>query len=146
MKRLILIVLVLTSICLNAWAKEDKKSVSIFVHASDFKTAIAEKVRTQLVDYDVLYYGIEQLLSEDSLESDIVLIINQTQWLKPNKQVIKFVEGLSDEHKARVIVLSTAGTKGKNIKVPGVDSITSASEMNRVNELSDIIVSKIKDL
>lgn len=142
----VMLIFILSFVCFNAWAQEAKKQVSIFVHASEFKTAVAEQVRSQLLDYDLSYYDIGKLLSTDTAQADIVLIINQTQWLKPNKDVIKYVKSLNDKEKRKVIVLSTAGTKGKNIKVPGVDAITAASEMNRVDELAQVIIDKIKAL
>lgn len=124
----------------------ETNNVEVYVHESEFKTAIAKALKDKLKDYDVELLDIKDLSTADPVKNHAIVVINQTQWLKPNKEVLKFVDSLNEEQKSKVFVLSTAGTKGKNIKVPGVDAITSASEMSRVGEISQSIADKVSAL
>lgn len=125
------------------YAENQSRHIKIFVHASDFKTAISDELVDKLKTDKVELFTIGELSEKGTGDFDRVIIINQTQWLKPNKSVVKYVESLSTEDKKKVVVLSTAGSKGKNIKVPGIDAMTSASEMNKVDELVNEIVNRL---
>lgn len=127
-------------------AKEAGK-ILIASQESEFKQVLTDNLKSKIDTEEYEYSLIDfENLSQVKLDSyDSVVIINQTQWLKPNKIVVSFVKNASDEQRKKIIVLSTTGSKNRQIDIAGVDTMTSASEMNKIDKLTDEILSKIKN-
>ncbi len=128
----------------NSSALETK--VLIGSQGSDFKNALLEKLTERIRKKDIYIRAIDvTTLSGINEESwDAIILINAIQWYKLQKDVRVFLN--SAQTTDRIIMLATSGDGDVKPKEGKIDTITSASKMNRLDEKLERILSKLESI
>jgi hypothetical protein len=104
-----------------------KNKLLIAVQESRFKNAIVEKMTSDLRPDCCFLRRIDvaDLESESDKNYEAVVIINKMKWMKINDTVKDYLSSVSD--KAKFVVLTTTGKKGRIAEITGFDALSSAS-------------------
>ena len=128
----------------NSPALETK--VLVGSQGSDFKNALLEKLTERIGKKDIYIRAIDvTTLSDIKDESwDAIILINSIQWYKLQKDVRVFLN--SAQTTDRIIMLATSGDGDVKPKEGKIDTITSASKMNKLDEKLEEILSKLEPI
>ena len=128
----------------NSPALETK--VLVGSQGSDFKNALLEKLTERIGKKDIYIRAIDvTTLSGVKEESwDSIILINSIQWYKLQKDVRIFLN--SAQATDRIIMLATSGDGDVKPKDGKLDTITSASKMNKLDEEFEEILSKLEPI
>ena len=122
------------------------KKLLIVSQRSDFKDSIVEKMTLDLnSDYCFMKrIDVAALNNESDQNYDAVVIINMMKWMKINETVKSYLSRARD--KAKFVVLTTTGKKGRVAKIDEIDAISSASSTEKANQLADTMSAKVRVL
>ena len=113
---------------------------------SDFKNALLEKLIERIGKKDIYIRTIDvttlSAIKEDSW--DAIILINSIQWYKLQKDVRIFLN--SAQATDRIIMLATSGDGDMKPKECKIDTITSASRLNGVDDKLELILSKLEPI
>jgi len=129
---------------------DQPKKVSILIarQESEFKIAVAEKVKELYAGTDIIVVVVDiKLVKKQTIGLfNAVVIINEVRAWHLNIHTKSFLRMLNTEQKKKVIMISTAmGTNWKT-RQKDVDAVTVASESSGVGELAGQIKAKIDAL
>jgi len=123
-----------------------KKEIKLLIanRESEFKDAVAEKVKQEIEKADVTVELVNiRLLKKKRIDDfDAVVIVNEVRAWHLNRHTKSFLRKLDPAQREKVIMVSTAATDWKT-KQKGIDAVTVASEMNKVNSVVKDIVKKV---
>ncbi len=121
--------------------------VGIYLTDSDFKTAVADILTEQLtrVAYTVDRHAMDALSADAVRGYDGIVILNETRWLQIDKRLKKFLDTIDDAAYRKLVILSTTGGKHRKVDIPGVDSVTSASENNKARDIAERMFRLVTD-
>ena len=120
--------------------------VLIGSQGSDFKHALLKEL-TERIGRKNIYIKIIDvtILSGIKEESwDAIILINTIEWYKLQKDVRIFLNSVQATDK--IIMLATSGDGDMKPKKCRIDTITSASKLNKVDEKFEIILSKLEQM
>ena len=122
------------------------RQVLIAVESSDFKTAVATRVAEALRrdGYEVTTIKLDRLTTDDVPAYQAIVVINTCRAWRPTSAVRKFLKGLDDTGKKKVVVLTTAGSEECAIRTPGIDAISSASKDIKIDSVSQTLIDKVR--
>lgn len=118
--------------------------VLIATQYSEFKEAVVTRI-LESFKCDPVYFkviGVRELKHESTEQYKAVVISNACMAWHLNAHVANFLNRALEREK--IIVLSTANSKNWRPKAPGIDAITSASNMANVESVADIVVHKVR--
>ncbi|MBI9074893.1 MAG: hypothetical protein JEZ02_05715 [Desulfatibacillum sp.] len=117
--------------------------VLIATEDSEFKNAILDDVVEAFFGQDV-FIQVTDLQSLENIRPEdyraIVLINTCIAW-KVEPEIAAFLKKVNEPE--RVLVLTTTGDPDLTILAPDVDSVTSASQMEKVDQVSRKIIDKV---
>lgn len=115
---------------------------------SQFKNTIARNVEEAFANQNcyIRVINLKSLANYEMTNFQAVVVINQYKAFSINRHVKKFLEGMDEIQKQKIILLITAGSPSKISNPAGVDTISSASSQENTLELSDTIIQKVNDL
>jgi len=113
---------------------------------SDFKNSLLEKLTERIGKKDIYMKTIDvTTLSGIKEESwNAIILINAIQWSKLQKDVRIFLN--SSQVNDRIIMFATSGDGDVKPKECKIDTITSASRLNKVDEKLEGILSKLEPI
>lgn len=120
--------------------------VLIGSQGSDFKHALLKELTEKIGKKDIYIKVIDvTTLSGTKEESwDAIILINTIEWFKLQKDVRIFLN--SAQATDKIIMLATSGDGDMKPKKSRIDTITSASKLNKVDEKLEIILSKLEQI
>ncbi len=145
---LVLAVACATPIAVTNRGPEDAaKHVLIASQPSEFKKAIIEKLSVELgaAGMQIKTVPLKQAHEERIRDYDAILVINSCMAWNIAKDAGKFVESAKDKDKENFFIFTTAANPKYTQKLPeGLDGITSASDMAKVDTLTATLAENIK--
>ncbi|WP_028313779.1 hypothetical protein [Desulfatibacillum aliphaticivorans] len=108
-----------------------------------FKSVILENVVKAYEGQDV-FIQVESVPALDKIDAegyDAVVLINTCMAWRVEPEIEAFVKKTADKQK--IVLLTTTGDPDLNIEAPGVDSVTSASQMENADQVSQKIIDRI---
>ena len=123
-----------------------EKKVLVVSRSSEFKNAIVGRIGETFRDEPVYmkFIGLEQLEKEDGTNYATVVLINTCMSWDMDRNVKGFLKRHKEQ--SNMIVLTTSGggdwlpkMKGRNF-----DAISSASQEDKIDEITDKIITKIR--
>jgi len=125
------------------------KKVLVAARSSEFKDAVVDKVKSAFMGEPVYmkFIGIDQLKKEKSKDYSAMVVINTCMSWGMDRHVKGFLKK-HKEDQSRTIVLTTSGDGDwkPKMKEPSFDAISSASKKNKVDEVADEIIAKMRAL
>ena len=123
-------------------AAADRK-VLVATQNSKFKQAVVAEIHDAL-NRDSIYIKIidvKRLKSQSTEEFSAIVIINRCLAGRPDPRVESFID--SEPRKNKIIVLTTGINDGWKPDAPDVDAITSASALDKSDEVAHSIVKRV---
>jgi hypothetical protein len=119
------------------------KKVLVATQNSKFKQAVVSEIYDEL-DHNSIYLKIvdvKRLKNQSSGEFSAVVIINKCMAGRPDPRVESFID--REPQKNKIIVLTTGILDSWKPDVPGVDAITSASVLDKSDQIARSIVNRV---
>ena len=129
-------------------AAESKKRFLIATQKSEFKDTVVNNVVAGL-ERDRIFIEIidvSNLRTQETADYNAIFIVNNYRFFAINRDVSDFLEHVEQPVKEKILLLNTAGSPGRVDEGLGVDTISSASEMENARHVSDMIVQKVNAL
>ena len=117
--------------------------VLVATQNSKFKQAVVSEIYDEL-DHNSIYLKIvdvKSLKNQSSAEFSAVVIINKCMAGRPDPRVESFID--REPQKNKIIVLTTGIRGSWKPAVPGVDAITSASVLDKSDQIARAIVNRV---
>ena len=135
MKRPVTVLLVLGAMALCASAGDAATNVLVACQASEFRSGVAQRLgeRLQQEGCTVKRIDVSGLAAESATNYRAVVICDAVRMWSMNRHVHRFLARTDDKARARVIVLNTAGNDTWRSKEPGIQAITTASVVTKVD-------------
>jgi len=129
-------------------ATDSKKRLLIAMQKSDFKDAVVNNVVDGLERERVFIeiIDVSHLHTQKADAYNAILIVNNYRYFRINRDVRDFFKRAEQPVKEKIVLLTTAGNPGRVDEGLGVDAISSASEIESVQDVSDSIVQKLNAL
>ena len=123
-----------------------KTKVLVGSQGSDFKHVLLKELTERIGKKDIYIKVIDvTTLSGIKEESwDAIILINTIEWYRLQKDVRIFIN--SAEATDKIIMLATSGDGDMKPKKCRIDTITSASKLNKVDKKLEIILSKLEQI
>ncbi len=121
-----------------------ERRVLIATRPSEFKVAVISKI-TNSLEQDLGYLkviDVTKLADESADDYNAIVIVNTCVADRLHESASNFLENVED--KGKIILLTTAADERKEYRPERVDAITSASRMNKADEIADAIVAKVR--
>jgi len=120
--------------------------VLIAAESSQFKNAVVTKItRTLQADgHRVTIIELAQLATTPLRDYRAVVLVNTCRAWRPSREVRDFLRQTSDDDRKKLVVLTTANSEACDLKVPGVDAVSSASRRTRIDSVSQAIIDKLR--
>jgi len=122
------------------------KKVLVDSRSSEFKDAVVKKIGEAFKDEPIYvkFIGLEQLEKEDGANYAAVVLINKCMSWDMDRNVNAFLKRYKEQ--SNIIVLTTSGDGGWLPKMKGrnFDAISSASQEDKIDEIADEIISKVR--
>jgi len=129
-------------------AIDSKKRLLIAMQKSEFKDAVVNNVVAGLEKERIFIeiIDVSNLLTQKADDYNAILVVNNYRYFRINRDVSDFFKRAEQPVKEKIVLLTTAGNPGRVDEGLGVDAISSASEMESVQDVSDSIVQKVNAL
>jgi len=136
----------LASTSTRAQEPQSAKRVLIATEQSAFKDAVAAEVAKTLRQdgHSVTIIGLEKLGAEPAGDYQAIVLINTCRAWRPSRGVRDFLRQLSEQDRKRLLVLTTANSGECDVKVNGVDAISSASKRANAPAISQRLIDKVR--
>lgn len=124
---------------------ENKTKLLIASQGSDYKIKLVNKITNELKEKDIYIkiIDITELSNINNEKWDSIIIINICEKWKMQKSVRIF---LSDSKNIdNIILITTSGSGTWKTKKYNIDTITSASEMENIDNIKNLILSKLNN-
>ncbi len=121
-----------------------ERRVLIAAQSSEFKDAVIAKI-TNALEQDLGYLkmiDVTKLADESADDYNAIVIVNTCVAYRLHGSASNFLENVQD--RGKIILLTTAADERKEYRPERVDAITSASRMNKADEIADAIVVKVR--
>jgi len=118
----------------------------IATQGSEFKNALTEEVIANYKN-DSIYINVIDVTALDKINLNnynAILLLHTWENWKPPVAVEKFVNGLSEIQKNKLVVMTTSGQG--TYKMDEVDAITGESEIKNMTSISNQIIEKLNPL
>jgi hypothetical protein len=124
-------------------AAASNKKVLLATQNSKFKRAVVSEIHDELNQNSVYLKIIDiRLLKNQSIaEFSAVVIINKCMAGRPDPRVESFID--SDAQKNKIIVLTTGSLDSWKPDASGVDAMTSASVLDKSDQVAKSIVNRV---
>lgn len=124
-------------------AAASNKKVLLATQNSKFKRAVVSEIHDELNQNSVYLKIIDvKLLKNQSIaEFSAVVIINKCMAGRPDPRVESFID--SEPQKNKIIVLTTGISESWKPDAPGVDAMTSASVLNKSDQVAKSIANRV---
>lgn len=123
-----------------------EKKILIAARSSDFKDAVLDKISTTFKEEPVYMklMGLDKLKDEEADNYSAIVIINTCMAGKMDRHVKGFLKRHKDQ--SNTIILTTSGDGDWKPKMDkyNFDAVSSASKMQKVDEIADDIITKTK--
>lgn len=154
MKKILVLLNFLFLVCVTTYAEQveidssniiSKHKILIASQKSKFKEAVVEKVRASLYTMDCFVNSIDlkHLRDESTEDYDAIVILNTIWARRLNGKVRKFFKNINENERYKVILISTAKGEDWKTKEEGLFAITSASKINEVEAIANLIIARI---
>ena len=120
--------------------------VLVASQGSDFKHVLLKEL-TERIDKKDIYIKVIDVTTLSGIKEeswDAIILINTIEWYRLHKDVRIFLNSAQDTDK--IIMLATSGDGDMKPKVCRIDTITSASKLNKADEKLKIILSKLESI
>ncbi len=125
-----------------------KTKVLIASRYSEYKAAVIDTFKKAFADQPVYIkvIGLEYLENENASQYDAIVMISKCMAWSLDRNVIDFLT--QNEDHGKMIVFTTSGDGNWRPKMEGrhFDTISSASEMARVDEIANQLIEKVNSL
>jgi hypothetical protein len=125
-------------------SNDETPCIFIAYQSSDFKDALLENI-TSALNAQTLYYevaGVSALNKIDEKEWDAIIIVQRVKMGKINSHVRRYLDGAQDMDK--IVLVTTAGSGDPRTDAWDIDTITSASKMNELDEIVESVLSRLE--
>ena len=124
-------------------AAASNKKVLLATQNSKFKRAVVSEIHDELNQNSVYLKIIDvRLLKNQSIaEFSAVVIINKCMAGRPDPRVESFID--SEPQKNKIIVLTTGISESWKPDAPGVDAMTSASVLDKSDQVAKSIANRV---
>ncbi|MBC8236245.1 hypothetical protein H8E77_42400 [bacterium] len=123
-----------------------ERKVLVASRSSEFKDAVVQKIGEAFKNEPVYvkFIGLEQLEKEDGANYAAVVLINKSMSWDMDRNVKGFLKRHKEQ--SNMIVLTTSGDGEWLPKMKGrhFDAISSASQEDKIDEIADEIISKVR--
>lgn len=122
-----------------------KTKVLIAARYSEYKEAVIEKFKNAFADQPVYIkvIGMEYLENENTEQYTAILLISKCMAWSLDRNIVDFLKHNEDHGKMIVFTTSGDGNWQPKMKVRDFDTISSASEMARVDEIATQLIEKV---
>lgn len=122
------------------------KQILIASESSHFKdTVVTQTAQALRADgHRVTVIGLERLLATPTQDYQAIVLVNTCRAWRPSREVRNFLRQASDDDKKKLVVLTTANSETCDLKVNGVDAISTASKRTRTERVSQDILGKVR--
>ena len=129
-----------------ALAEAPARRVLIAVETSNFKTAVATRVAEALRHdgYAVTTIKLDRLTTDDVPAYQAIVVINTCRAWRPSSALRKFLKGLDDTSRKKVVVLTTADSEECALRTTGIDAISSASRESKIDGVTQTLLEKVR--
>ena len=120
--------------------------VLIAAESSQFKNAVVTQI-TQTLQADghpVTIIELTRLAATPLHDYQAILVVNSCRAWRPSRELRDFLRRASDADKKKLVVLTTANSEACDLKVPGIDAVSSASKRTRIDGMSQAIINKLR--
>ena len=117
--------------------------VLIASQSSEFKSTTVSAIIDELSDKE-LYIKVIDVTRLESIDEDpwnAVIILHTWEYNKPQEDASNFIDKTNTPEK--LIVIATAGDG--NLRIKGIDGISSASKLNEVDSMVSYVISKLEE-
>lgn len=127
-------------------APDCAEKVLVSVEASEFKEALARSIAEKFTGRDVYVFVIDQssLASQDVAEWDGIVVVTKIVAGRIIGSAAKFLS--VPENAAKTVVVATCGSETFDLDMPGIDDVSCASIVVKVDEKADIVCTRIDAL
>ena len=124
-------------------AAASNRKVLLATQNSKFKRAVVSKIHDELNQNSVYLkiVDVKLLKNQSSAEFSAVVIINKCMAGRPDPRVESFID--SEPQKNKIIVLTTGILDSWKPDASGVDAMTSASVLDKSDQVAKIIVNRV---
>jgi sulfite reductase alpha subunit-like flavoprotein len=129
-----------------AQESQSAQRVLIATEQSAFKDAVVAEVAQALRQdgHSVTIIGLDKLGAEPTADYQAIIVINTCRAWRPSREVRDFLRRVSEQDRKRLLVLTTANSGECDVKVNGVDAISSASKRAYAPAMSQRIIDKVR--
>jgi hypothetical protein len=129
-------------------AIDSKKRFLIATQKSEFKDTVVNNVVAALERERIFIeiIDVSKLRTQEPADYNAIFIVNNYKYFRINRDVSDFLEHVEQPVKEKIVLLNTAGSPSRVDEGLGVDAISSASEMENAQHVSDMIVQKVNAL
>lgn len=145
-----IVALVLSGLALLATAMpapaEDPKPVLIATETSVFKDAVVARVAEALArdGHAVRTIALEAAADERLANYRAILLVSTCHAWRPGQEVRELLGRAGTADRKKLVVVTTAGSGKCDFSAPGVDLVSSASKRTRIDDVSSLILDKLR--
>ena len=124
---------------------ESRERLLIASRDSEFKDKILADILKEFEPRGLFIevIDLENLSKKIGRNYQAIVLINEYRMFQVDNRVNEFVNGISEEERSKIVLLTTAGDP-KNVKdIPEVDAISSASELVNSGTISEEIITRV---
>jgi hypothetical protein len=129
-------------------ALDSKNRLLIATQKSEFKEAIVSKV-VKAFEGNNIFIEVIDLATLPNTQTDnykAIVILNEYKFFQINRNAKKFIKGIDDNDRKKIVLLTTAGSPRLMVKGSEVDAISSASKMADTSTISNLIIQKVDSI
>jgi hypothetical protein len=140
------VLMVLPAILPPTVCAAEAKQVLIAAQASTVKDAVVARVAEALGrdGHQVRVIALEEVADEPLGRYQAILLVNSCYAWRPNQDVRDLLGRAGADDRRKFVVVTTAGSGKCDFDAPGVDLVSSASKRTRIEDLSRVILDKIR--
>ena len=126
--------------------KEGSRMVFIVTQKSKFKKKLLVAINERLEKEELLIkvINLKDLSNMSDEDYAALLFIGSSQPNHQSKKMNKYISDLNVEERKKIVLYETSGNGQWRTSLTGVDAVTSASDMNKMSDVVDEILDKIK--
>lgn len=131
---------------LLAQESRPSRQVLIATESSRFKDTVVTQITQSLraEGHRVTVIDLGQLAATPLRDYQAIVLVNTCRAWRPSGEVRDFLRRANDADKKRLVVVTTANSETCDLKVSGVDAVSTASKRIRTDSVTRAVLDKVR--